>query len=93
MKVDWNLEEELENVDLFGINFSEAKEVILNNASFKIRNIAGDFLYIGPTEDLSKILIVNCIIEDDSKKITFSRLATKKEQDTFFLHLIQGDFK
>lgn len=93
MRIAWTEEDELENIKIFKVSFKEAREVVINKASFAINNLSSDFLFIGPTEILDKILVVNCVKEGSIRRIVYARLANKKEQDTFFQHLILGDLK
>ncbi len=55
-----------------------------NAHSFSIPNIAGDHIFIGPTDDLSLILAVYCVRQGRIRQILFSRLATASEQQTYF---------
>ena len=88
--IGWSSVEELENIKDYGVDFKTACEVVKNQSSLKIRNLFSDFVYIGPSNDLSIILIVNCKIEDGFIKIFWSRKANGSEEDSYFNHLAKG---
>lgn len=93
MKVAWNIEEEALNIETFGVNFKEAKEVVLNSSSLKLPNLEKDFVFIGPVDDLRKVLVVNCKLEEGFRKIRWARKAFKKEENGYFNFLAEGDLK
>lgn len=93
LRVIWNHDEEQENILKFGVNFREAKEVVLNASSLKLRNLYKDFQFIGPVNDLSKILVVNCIPEEGFRKVRWARKASLKEQNAYFNFLANGDLQ
>jgi hypothetical protein len=80
-------------VETFGINFKQAREVVLNSSSLKLPKIDKDYVFIGPLDDLSKILVVHCITEDGFGKITWARIATPREDSAYFNFLAEGDSK
>lgn len=93
MKLSWNSQEESENIERYGISFAEAAQVVKNTSSFKIRNILNDFNYIGPTDDISKVLTVCCVQEDGYKKIRWAKKATSREESTYFMYLATGELE
>lgn len=93
MKISWNSLEEKENIERFGISFTEAAQVVKNSTSFRIRNIERDFIFIGPVDDISKILLVSCRIEEGFRTIQWARKATSKEESAYFMHLATGELK
>ncbi len=90
LPISWNEYECQENYQKFKISFSEAREVILNPSSLKIRNIGKDYNFIGPVNDLSKILIVNCVQQSGVRKITRARKASRSEESAYFMNLAMG---
>lgn len=90
LKIGWNLIEEQLNIKKWSINFNEASQVIRNSSSFKIRNIARDYIFIGPVNDLSKILLVDCKLEEEFRKIVHARKATQIEENMYFNNLANG---
>lgn len=80
LKVAWNIEEEALNIETFGVNFKEAKEVVLNSSSLKLPNLEKDFVFIGPVDDLSKVLVVNCKLEEGFRKIRWPGKPSKKKR-------------
>ena len=88
--IAWHPVDEKENYEKYGVCFSDAKEVILNSSSIYLRNVFKDFTFIGPTNDLLRILFVTCIPEEGLRKIVHARLATNKEQDAYFSYLANG---
>ena len=93
MKVGWSSIEEIENIERFGVSFRAASEVVRNSTSLKVRNLYQDFFYIGPTNDLSTVLAVNCKIEGRFRKIYWARKATFREGNSYFNHLAEGGLK
>lgn len=93
LPVYWNEQESQENFLRFGVSFKEAKEVVCNMSSFHIQNIEKDYTFIGPMNDLSKILIVNCKKEDGFRKIYWARKASINEEKVYFNHLATGVLK
>lgn len=93
MKVAWNKDEEAQNLKTYGISFKLAKEVIMNSSSLKVSNLERDFVFIGPTDDLGKVLVVNCKLEDGFRKIRWARRASPKEEDGYFNFLAEGGTK
>ncbi|HXH73850.1 MAG TPA: hypothetical protein VNJ08_02725 [Bacteriovoracaceae bacterium] len=89
--IAWLQEDERKNIIVNGITFLQAKEVIENQASVQIRNLHGDFAYIGLTDDLMKIIYVYCIEEDGFRRIKRARLASNIEAAAFFAALAKGE--
>jgi uncharacterized DUF497 family protein len=90
LPIGWSSIDERENLKANGIDFKLAAEVVRNSSSLRIRNMFSDYLFIGPTNDLSKILSVECILEEDVRKITSARIASAKETNSYFEHLSEG---
>ncbi len=90
LRVGWSKKEEAENVEAFGVSFNLAKEVVLNSSSLKLANLDKDFVFIGPVDDLSKILVVNCTREQGFRKISWARKASQKEESGYFNYLAEG---
>ncbi len=80
----WLPEDESENLRLYDLSFSKAKEAILNSMTLRLRNIDGDYTYIGPNDDLSEIYLVYAIADQGFIRITFARRATPNEMKEFF---------
>lgn len=93
LPVSWNITDEKENFLKFKVTFREAKEVVQNMSSIKIRNIGKDYNFIGPVNDLSKIVIVNCSKEDGIRRILSARLASRSEESAYFMNLAMGGMK
>lgn len=93
LSVAWSYEDELVNIEKFKIGFKEAREVVLNASSLKLRNIHKDYAFIGPVDDLGKILLVYCINEDRLRRILTARKASAKEENSYFNYLAMGDLK
>lgn len=90
LRVAWNKEEEIENIKKYSVDFKIAKEVVLNSSSLRVHNVLKDFNFIGPVDDLSKILVVATILEGEYRKIRLARKATPKEESAYFNHLAMG---
>jgi uncharacterized DUF497 family protein len=90
LPISWNELESLENYSKYKVTFSDAKEVVQNMSSLKIRNIGKDYNFIGPVNDLSKILIVTCSKEDGIRKILKARKASRSEESAYFMNLPMG---
>lgn len=90
LPVAWSYQDELSNIEEFKVNFKEAREVVLNSSSLKLRNIEKDYSFIGPVDDLSKILMVNCMREDGFRKIRWGRMASRNEESAYFNFLAMG---
>lgn len=93
LPIGWSSIEEMENMQANEVDFKSAAQVVRNESSLRIHNLLSDYLFIGPTNDLSKILYVNCILEDGFRKITSARKATAKEMNSYFDHLSEGPLK
>lgn len=78
LPVAWSYKDELSNIEEFKVNFKEAREVVLNSSSLKLRNIQKDYSFIGPIDNLNKILTVYCVKEDGFRKILTARKAIHK---------------
>lgn len=90
LKIGWSIEDELANIEKWNINFKLAKQVVRNSSSIKVSNIVKDFNFIGPVNDLSMILLVNCMLEDGFRKIVHARRASKIEENAYFNFLANG---
>ncbi len=90
LTVAWSYEDELSNIKAFKVNFKEAREVILNSSSLKLRNIHKDYTFIGPVDGLSKILAVYCMKDDGFRRILTARKAILKEENAYFSFLAMG---
>jgi uncharacterized DUF497 family protein len=90
IRVVWSHIDEIENISTYDIHFREAKEVVLNPSSLMIRNVKRDFTYIGPTDNLAKILLVYCILDDGFRRIVYARNASSVEQNSYF-NFLAGD--
>lgn len=80
----WLPEDESKNLHLYDLSFSKAKEAILNSMTLRLRNIDGDYTYIGPNDDLSEIYLVYAIADQGFTRIKFARRATPNEVKGFF---------
>lgn len=87
LSIVWIPEDELENIKRFDLSFHTAKEVIENQASVRLTNLAGGGTYIGVNADLSEVLYVYCARSEEFIQILFARRATREEADAFFNHL------
>jgi uncharacterized DUF497 family protein len=87
LRVSWSREDEIKNIESYSVNFTEAREVVLNQSSLSIPNIHGDYFFLGPTDRLDKILAVYCVLEEGFRKIVKAKKADKDESNTYFNHL------
>ncbi len=87
LRIVWIAEDEQENIKRFDLSFHPAKEVIENQASIRLTNLARGGTYIGVNADLSEVLYVYCALSDEFIQILFARRATREEADAFFHHL------
>ena len=83
----WIAEDESENLHLYDLSFSKAKETILNSMTLKLRNIDGDYTYIGPNDELTEIYLVYAVADDGFIRITYARRATPDEMKGFLTRL------
>jgi hypothetical protein len=88
-RVAWLLEDEKVNISKYDLDFTLAKQIIINNMSITVSNIHGDNSYIGLTDDMKEVLYVYCIDEDGFSRIVMARRASTLEQNAFF-DLISG---
>ena len=88
-RVAWLREDEKVNILKYHLDFTLAKQIILNNLSISIENIHGDNTYIGLTDNMKEVLYVYCIDEDGLSRIVMARRASVIEQNAFF-DLISG---
>ncbi len=93
LPIRWNELESQDNLLKFNISFSEAKEVVLNMSSLKIRNIGKDYSFIGPVNDLSKIVRVTCIQDGGVRLIVNARKASPSEESAYFNNLAMGGLR
>ena len=93
IRVVWTNEDERENILTFGIDFTLACQTVKNPSSLKIENLKNDYVFIGPTDSLSKILVVYCKLEEGFRKIEWARNASIKESNAYFNFLIEGNFQ
>lgn len=91
LSVAWSSSDEYANIERYGICFKEAREVVLNTSSLKIKNVLGDYSFIGPNNNLSKVLVVFCKNERGLRKIINARMASKNEENAYFRFLAEGD--
>jgi len=88
-RVAWLKDDEQENILKYDLDFTLAKQIILNNLSISVDNIHGDCSYIGLTDNMEEVLYVYCIDEDGISRIIMARRATPLEKNAFF-DLISG---
>ncbi len=88
-RVAWLKDDEQENILKYDLDFTLAKQIILNELSISVDNIHRDCSYIGLTDNMKEVLYVYCIDEDGISRIVMARRATPLEKNAFF-DLISG---
>jgi uncharacterized DUF497 family protein len=88
-KVAWMPEDETSNLLRYDLNFTLAKQVVLNPLTVALVNVHRDFSYIGFCDDLSTLAYVYCIREEEFTRIVLARRASRTEQVEFF-RIIRG---